>query len=110
MAGGQALEGNPADAQNYFELAHEIAPEDPRVHWFMVAGSLGRENTAEAADVYRAGLKKNGDLRYEFAWRLAEILIESNPKSDEVASAFNGSSKRTPTSRFIASCVAGRIC
>jgi tetratricopeptide (TPR) repeat protein len=88
MAGGQALEGNPADAQSYFELAHQIAPEDPRVQlvygrWLTWAG-----NTTEAADIYRTGWKTNGDRRYEFAWRLAEILIEINPKSDEVAKCF----------------------
>jgi tetratricopeptide (TPR) repeat protein len=84
MAGGEALAGNPRDAQGYFEAAYEMAPEDERVllvygRWLWWAGQA-----TEAGETFRVGWKKKGNLRLEFAWRLAEILVERTPKSEEL--------------------------
>ncbi|MBY0587352.1 hypothetical protein K2X85_09265 [bacterium] len=115
MAGGQALEGNPREAQGYFESAYELAPEDERVQlvygrWLVWAGQL-----VDAADVFRAGRKQRGDRRGEFAWRLAEILVEKAPTTKEYSDCIQDlveNDAYQPAYRFLrgrADMIAGQI-
>lgn len=85
MAARDATDKDPIAAQKYLERVSALAPNDERVdltfgNWLAWSG-----RPQEAYDALRRGYQKHGRYFPEFAWRLAEILIEQNQKPDAVS-------------------------
>ena len=85
MAAREAIDSDPTTAQKYLERVSELAPTDERVeltygNWLVWSG-----RPQEAYDVFRRGYERKGRYYPEFAWRMAEILIEQNKPSDTLS-------------------------
>jgi len=104
MAARDAIDKDPNAAQKYLERVSALAPNDERVdltygNWLAWSG-----RSQEAYEALRRGYDKHGRYLPEFAWRLAEILIEQNQKSDvlsEYLQAVLDSRDYQPAYRFL---------